>query len=138
MVMERMRGIPISQTKIIEQQGVDIPALARAGVEIFFAQVFRDGFFHADMHPGNIFVATEGEAKGRYIALDFGIMGTLTDVDKSYLAQNFLAFFNRDYRRAAPAHPDAGRLPAAPPPQGGPAASPAASHPDFPPPLQVI
>ncbi len=112
MVMERMHGIPISQTKIIEQQGVDIPALARAGVEIFFAQVFRDGFFHADMHPGNIFVATEGEAKGRYIALDFGIMGTLTDVDKSYLAQNFLAFFNRDYRRAAQAHLDAGWVPA--------------------------
>jgi len=80
-------------------------------VEIFFTQVFRDGFFHADMHPGNILVATEGEAAGRYIALDFGIMGTLTETDKSYLAQNFLAFFNRDYRRVAQAHLDAGWVP---------------------------
>jgi ubiquinone biosynthesis protein len=91
---------------------VDIPQLARAGVEIFFQQAFRDGFFHADMHPGNIFVATEGEAKGRYIALDFGIMGTLTERDKNYLAQNFVAFFNRDYRRVAQAHLDAGWVPA--------------------------
>ena len=112
MVMQRMRGIPISQRKLLEEQGIDIPALARAGVEIFFAQVFRDGFFHADMHPGNIFVSTQGETKGRYIALDFGIMGTLTDVDKNYLAQNFLAFFNRDYRRVAQAHLDAGWVPA--------------------------
>ena len=74
--------------------------LARAGVEIFFTQVFRDGFFHADMHPGNILVGQDG----RYIALDFGIMGTLTDFDKNYLAQNFLAFFRRDYRRVAQAH----------------------------------
>jgi len=77
-------------------------------VEIFFTQVFRDGFFHADMHPGNIFVTPEG----RYIALDFGIMGTLTDVDKQYLAQNFLAFFRRDYRRVAQAHLEAGWVPA--------------------------
>jgi ubiquinone biosynthesis protein len=112
MVMERMRGTPISQIKVLRERGIDIPALARAGVEIFFAQVFRDGFFHADMHPGNIFVSTEGETKGRYIALDFGIMGTLTDADKSYLAQNFLAFFNRDYRRVAQAHLDAGWVPA--------------------------
>jgi len=112
MVMQRMHGIPISQRKILEERGVDIPALARAGVEIFFAQVFRDGFFHADMHPGNIFVSTEGETKGRYIALDFGIMGTLSEADKNYLAQNFLAFFNRDYRRVAQAHLDAGWVPA--------------------------
>jgi ubiquinone biosynthesis protein len=112
MVMQRMHGIPISQRRILEEQGIDIPALARAGVEIFFAQVFRDGFFHADMHPGNILVSTQGETKGRYIALDFGIMGTLTDVDKNYLAQNFLAFFNRDYRRVAQAHLDAGWVPA--------------------------
>jgi hypothetical protein len=77
------------------------------GVEIFFTQVFRDGFFHADMHPGNILVSTEG----RYIALDFGIMGTLTDIDKNYLAQNFLAFFRRDYRRVAQAHIEAGWVP---------------------------
>ena len=111
MVMERMHGTPISRVAALREAGVDIPALARAGVEIFFTQVFRDGFFHADMHPGNILVATEGESKGRYIALDFGIMGTLSDVDKNYLAQNFLAFFNRDYRRVAQAHLDAGWAP---------------------------
>jgi ubiquinone biosynthesis protein len=111
MVMERMHGTPISQTRILKEKGIDIPALARAGVEIFFTQVFRDGFFHADMHPGNILVGTEGEIRGRYIALDFGIMGTLTEGDKSYLAQNFLAFFNRDYRRVAQAHLDAGWVP---------------------------
>ncbi len=97
MVMQRMYGLPISQVDKLRAQNVDIPALARAGVEIFFTQVFRDGFFHADMHPGNIFVSNTGQ----YIALDFGIMGTLTDVDKNYLAQNFLAFFQRDYRRVA-------------------------------------
>jgi ubiquinone biosynthesis protein len=107
MVMERMHGTPISQTALLREKGIDIPALARAGVEIFFTQVFRDGFFHADMHPGNILVADDG----RYIALDFGIMGTLTETDKNYLAQNFLAFFNRDYRRVAQAHLDAGWVP---------------------------
>jgi len=108
MVMERMRGTPISQVPVLREKRVDIPALARAGVEIFFTQVFRDGFFHADMHPGNILVTDEG----KYVALDFGIMGTLSEVDKSYLAQNFLAFFNRDYRRVAQAHLDAGWVPA--------------------------
>ncbi len=112
MVMQRMHGTPISQKRTLEQKGIDVKALARSGVEIFFAQVFRDGFFHADMHPGNILVSTEGETKGRYVALDFGIMGTLTEADKSYLAQNFLAFFNRDYRRVAQAHLDAGWVPA--------------------------
>jgi len=112
MVMERMHGTPISQVGELRAKGVDIPALARAGVEIFFTQVFRDGFFHADMHPGNIFVSTEGATSGRYIALDFGIMGTLSDNDKNYLAQNFLGFFNRDYRRVAQAHLDAGWVPA--------------------------
>jgi ubiquinone biosynthesis protein len=107
MVMERMRGTPVSQVQLLRQKGVDIPALARAGVEIFFTQVFRDGFFHADMHPGNILVSDEG----RYVALDFGIMGTLTDADKSYLAHNFVAFFNRDYRRVAQAHLEAGWVP---------------------------
>ena len=109
MVMERMHGTPVSQVDVLRAKGVDIPRLARAGVEIFFTQVFRDGFFHADMHPGNIFVADDG----KYVALDFGIMGTLTEVDKNYLAQNFLAFFNRDYRRVAQAHLDAGWVPAA-------------------------
>jgi len=108
MVMQRMHGTPISQVSTLREKGVDIPALARSGVEIFFTQVFRDGFFHADMHPGNILVADDG----RYVALDFGIMGTLTEVDKNYLAQNFLAFFNRDYRRVAQAHLDAGWVPA--------------------------
>ncbi len=109
MVMERMHGTPVSQVEVLRAKGVDIPKLARAGVEIFFTQVFRDGFFHADMHPGNIFVSDDG----KYVALDFGIMGTLTEVDKNYLAQNFLAFFNRDYRRVAQAHLDAGWVPAA-------------------------
>ena len=108
MVMERMHGMPISQVDALRAQGVDIPRLARAGVEIFFTQVFRDGFFHADMHPGNILVAPDD---GKYIALDFGIMGTLTDVDKNYLAQNFLAFFHRDYQRVAQAHLEAGWVP---------------------------
>jgi ubiquinone biosynthesis protein len=100
MVMQRMSGTPIGKIRLLREQGIDIPKLARAGVEIFFTQVFRDGFFHADMHPGNIFV----DLDGKYIALDFGIMGTLTDTDKNYLAQNFLAFFRRDYRRVAQAH----------------------------------
>ena len=111
MVMERMTGTPIGQIERLREQGVDIPRLARAGVEIFFTQVFRDGYFHADMHPGNIFVATDPVHKGKYIALDFGIMGTLSDRDKSYLAQNFLAFFRRDYRRVATAHIESGWVP---------------------------
>ena len=108
MVMERMRGTPVSQVELLRQKNIDLRALARAGVEIFFTQVFRDGFFHADMHPGNILVAEDG----RYVALDFGIMGALSEGDKNYLAQNFLAFFNRDYRRVAQAHLDAGWVPA--------------------------
>ena len=111
MVMERMKGIPISQLDALRSAGIDLKALSRAGVEIFFTQVFRDGFFHADMHPGNIFVATDGAARGRYIALDFGIIGTLNDSDKKYLATNFLAFFQRDYRRVALAHIEAGWVP---------------------------
>lgn len=108
MTMQRMYGLPVSQVDALRRQGVDIPLLARTGVEIFFTQVFRDGFFHADMHPGNILVSNTGQ----YIALDFGIMGTLDEVDKNYLAQNFLAFFQRDYRRVAQAHIDAGWAPA--------------------------
>jgi len=107
MVMERMHGTPISQVAELRAAGIDIPRLSRAGVEIFFTQVFRDGFFHADMHPGNILVAEDG----RYVALDFGIMGTLTEVDKNYLAQNFLGFFRRDYRRVAEAHIESGWAP---------------------------
>ncbi|MDR2220756.1 MAG: ubiquinone biosynthesis regulatory protein kinase UbiB [Methylobacillus sp.] len=107
MVMERMSGTPISQVARLRELGIDIPQLARNGVEIFFTQVFRDSFFHADMHPGNIFVADDG----RYVALDFGIMGTLTDIDKQYLARNFLAFFRRDYREVARAHIESGWVP---------------------------
>ena len=107
MVMERMYGIPISQVDELRNAGVDIPKLARNGVEIFYTQVFRDGFFHADMHPGNVQVATNGQ----YIALDFGIMGTLTDTDKRYLAQNFIAFFRRDYKRVAEVHIESGWAP---------------------------
>jgi ubiquinone biosynthesis protein len=107
MVMQRMQGTPISQVAHLRAQGTDIKKLSRAGVEIFFTQVFRDGFFHADMHPGNILVAPSGH----YIALDFGIMGTLTAVDQNYLAQNFLAFFRRDYRRVAETHIESGWAP---------------------------
>lgn len=107
MVMQRMHGTPVNQIATLHAQGIDIPRLARAGVEIFFTQVFRDGFFHADMHPGNILVS----AQGRYIALDFGIMGTLTELDKHYLAQNFLGFFRRDYHRVAIAHIESGWAP---------------------------
>jgi len=112
MVMEQMEGTPIGQVERLLAQGIDVRELARIGVEIFFTQVFRDGFFHADMHPGNIFVATDAFDKGKYIALDFGIMGTLSDTDKNYLAQNFLAFFRRDYRRVATAHIESGWVPA--------------------------
>lgn len=110
-VMERMRGIPISQTERLIAEGVDMKKLSRDGVEIFFTQVFRDGFFHADMHPGNILVSVEPASFGRYIALDFGIVGTLTDFDKDYLSQNFLAFFRRDYKRVAEAHIESGWAP---------------------------
>ncbi len=108
MVMERMVGTPVSRIEVLRSQGVDIPKLARDGVEIFFTQVFRDGFFHADMHPGNIFVA----ADGTWIALDFGIVGALEQRDKDYLAQNLIGFFRRDYRRVAEAHLEAGWVPA--------------------------
>jgi ubiquinone biosynthesis protein len=106
-----MQGIPISQTMRLIEAGVDLKKLSRDGVEIFFTQVFRDGFFHADMHPGNIMVSTAPETFGRYIALDFGIVGTLTDFDKDYLSQNFLAFFRRDYKRVAQAHIESGWAP---------------------------
>ncbi|MCC7227069.1 MAG: ubiquinone biosynthesis regulatory protein kinase UbiB [Burkholderiaceae bacterium] len=109
--MERMYGIPVSQTDRLRDAGVDIPTLARQGVEIFFTQVFTDGFFHADMHPGNIYVSDRPESLGRYIALDFGIVGSLSEFDKNYLAQNFLAFFQRDYRRVATLHIESGWVP---------------------------
>ena len=108
MVMERMYGFPVSQVGALREAGINIPKLAENGVEIFYTQVFRDGFFHADMHPGNVQVA----ANGQYIALDFGIMGSLTDSDKHYLAQNFIAFFRRDYKRVAEVHIECGWAPA--------------------------
>ncbi|MBA4178793.1 MAG: ubiquinone biosynthesis regulatory protein kinase UbiB, partial [Leptothrix sp. (in: Bacteria)] len=112
LVMERMKGMPISQIEKIRAAGVDIRKLARDGVTIFFTQVFRDGFFHADMHPGNIQVSLDPRTFGRYIALDFGIVGTLSDTDKEYLAYNFIAFFRRDYRRVAELHVEVGWVPA--------------------------
>jgi ubiquinone biosynthesis protein len=111
-VMERMHGVPISQLDRIREAGVDIKKLARDGVTIFFTQVFRDGFFHADMHPGNIQVSLDPKSFGRYIALDFGIIGTLTETDKEYLAYNFIAFFRRDYKRVAELHIESGWVPA--------------------------
>jgi ubiquinone biosynthesis protein len=111
MVMERMKGVPISQAQRLRDAGVDMKKLARDGVTIFFTQVFRDGFFHADMHPGNIQVSLAPETFGRYISLDFGIVGTLTEVDKEYLAQNFSAFFQRDYKRVAELHLESGWVP---------------------------
>jgi ubiquinone biosynthesis protein len=110
-VMERMTGVPISQVERLVAAGVDMPQLARDGVTIFFTQVFRDGFFHADMHPGNIQVSLAPGTFGRYISLDFGIIGTLTEFDKDYLAQNFTAFFRRDYKRVAELHIESGWVP---------------------------
>ena len=107
MVMERMAGTPVSQVAELRAAGIDLKTLAEHGVEIFYTQVFRDGFFHADMHPGNVQVARDG----CYIALDFGIMGTLTSTDKHYLAQNFIAFFQRDYKRVAEVHIESGWAP---------------------------
>lgn len=111
MVMERMSGLPINKVDELRRHGVDIPRLARDGVTIFFTQVFRDGFFHADMHPGNIRVSIDPATFGRYISLDFGIVGTLTEFDKEYLAQNFTAFFRRDYKRVAELHIESGWVP---------------------------
>jgi ubiquinone biosynthesis protein len=107
MVMERIHGIPIANIEALKAAGIDMRQLAHNGVEIFFTQAFRDGFFHADMHPGNIFVSPEGQ----YRAVDFGIMGSLGEKDQRYLAENFLAFFNRDYRAVAEAHLRAGWVP---------------------------
>jgi len=111
-VMERMHGIPVSQIGRLREAGIDIQKLSASAVEVFFTQALRDGFFHADMHPGNIYVADHGEDFGSWIALDFGIVGTLSDNDKNYLAQNFLAFFRRDYKRVAELHLESGWVPA--------------------------
>ena len=107
MVMERIHGVPVTNMAELKSMDIDFKRLAEMGVEIFFTQVFRDNFFHADMHPGNIFVSNTGQ----YIAIDFGIMGTLNPEDQRYLAENFLAFFNRDYYRVAELHVESGWVP---------------------------
>ena len=112
MVMERIRGIPVGEIAELRRRGVDLKKLSARGVEIFFTQVFRDSFFHADMHPGNIFVNADDPDDPRYIAVDFGIIGTLSPTDQHYLAENFLAFFHRDYRRVAELHIESGWVPA--------------------------
>ena len=107
MVMERVYGTPIGHVDALRKQNIDLVKLSEQGVQIFFTQVFKHNFFHADMHPGNIFVSSEGQ----YIAIDFGIVGTLNPEDQRYLAENFLAFFNRDYRRVAELHVESGWVP---------------------------
>jgi len=111
MVMERIRGIPIGDVARLRALGTDMRKLSENGVAIFFTQVFRHNFFHADMHPGNIFVLADDPKNPRYAAVDFGIVGTLDPRDRNYLAENFLAVFNRDYRRVALLHVESGWVP---------------------------
>lgn len=111
LVMERIYGIPVSDVESLMAQNTNMKRLAEKGVELFFTQVFRDSFFHADMHPGNIFVSRENPDNPKYIGIDYGIMGTLNKEDKRYLAENFIAFFNRDYRKVAQLHADSGWVP---------------------------
>lgn len=111
LVMERIYGIPVGNVEALRQRGVDLQKLSARGVEIFFTQVFKHSFFHADMHPGNIFVDATDPSDPRYIAIDFGIIGTLSPTDQHYLAENFLAFFRRDYRRVAELHIESGWVP---------------------------
>ena len=111
-VMERVYGIPVSDIDALNAQGTNLKILAERGVEVFFTQVFRDSFFHADMHPGNIFVSKQHPENPKYIGIDYGIVGTLNKQDKRYLAENFIAFFNRDYRKVAELHVDSGWVPA--------------------------
>ncbi|MBL7481671.1 ubiquinone biosynthesis regulatory protein kinase UbiB [Legionella bononiensis] len=108
LVMERIHGIPVSDVASLHDHQINIKKLAERGVEIFFTQVFRDCFFHADMHPGNIFVSSKHPQDPQYICIDFGIIGTLNENDKRYLAENLLAFFNRDYRKVAQLHVESG------------------------------
>ncbi|WP_111494012.1 ubiquinone biosynthesis regulatory protein kinase UbiB [Marinobacter bohaiensis] len=112
LVLERVGGIPVADTEALNNAGVNMKVLAEKGVEIFFTQVFRDSFFHADMHPGNIFVDASNPQDPRYIAIDFGIVGTLAPEDQSYLARNLLAFFRRNYRQVAELHIQSGWVPA--------------------------
>ncbi|OCQ53429.1 putative protein kinase UbiB [Photorhabdus australis subsp. thailandensis] len=111
LVMERVYGIPVSDIEALEAQNTNMKLLAERGVQVFFTQVFRDSFFHADMHPGNIFVSYEHPEDPFYIGIDCGIVGSLNKDDKRYLAENFIAFFNRDYRKVAELHVDSGWVP---------------------------
>ncbi|WP_440875135.1 ubiquinone biosynthesis regulatory protein kinase UbiB [Thalassotalea sp. PLHSN55] len=111
LVMERIYGIGVGEVQTLTDLGVDMKLLAERGVEVFFTQVFRDSFFHADMHPGNVFVNATNPADPTWIAIDCGIVGTLNREDKRYLAENFVAFFNRDYRKVAQLHVDSGWVP---------------------------
>lgn len=111
LVMERIYGIPVADIDSLRANGTNLERLAEKGVEVFFTQVFRDSFFHADMHPGNIFVAYDNPQDPKYIGIDCGIVGTLAKEDKRYLAENFVAFFNRDYRKVAELHVDSGWVP---------------------------
>lgn len=108
MVMERISGIPVSNIAELKRQNINLEKLSRRGVEVFFTQVYKHNYFHADMHPGNIFVSPERPDDPQYIAVDFGIMGSLSKSDQRYLAENFVAFFNRDYRKVALLHVDSG------------------------------
>ncbi|MCU1794950.1 ubiquinone biosynthesis regulatory protein kinase UbiB [Pectobacterium polaris] len=112
LVMERIYGIPVSDVDALTANGTDMKLLAERGVQVFFTQVFRDSFFHADMHPGNIFISYEHPEDPQYIGIDCGIVGSLNKEDKRYLAENFIAFFNRDYRKVAELHVDSGWVPA--------------------------
>jgi len=112
LVMERIHGIPVGQTQRLIDNGINMKVLGERGVEIFFTQVFKHNFFHADMHPGNIFIDDTNPQDPKYIAVDFGIMGTLEIQDQRYLAENLHAFFNRDYKRVAEAHIESGWVPA--------------------------
>jgi ubiquinone biosynthesis protein len=111
MVMERIHGVIVNDLEQLRAHGTNIRKLAENGVEIFFTQVFRDNFFHADMHPGNIFVQIDDPQNPRYAAVDFGIVGTLQTRDQHYLAENFMAFFDRDYARVAALHVESGWVP---------------------------
>ncbi|MEQ9880579.1 ubiquinone biosynthesis regulatory protein kinase UbiB [Pectobacterium brasiliense] len=111
LVMERIYGIPVSDVDALTANGTDMKLLAERGVQVFFTQVFRDSFFHADMHPGNIFISYEHPEDPQYIGIDCGIVGSLNKEDKRYLAENFIAFFNRDYRKVAELHVDSGWVP---------------------------
>jgi len=112
LVMERIYGIPVANVDELKAQGTDLKLLAERGVEVFFTQVFRDSFFHADMHPGNVFVSRQNPSSPKYIGIDCGIIGTLSKDDQRYLAENFVAFFNGDYRKVATLHIDSGWVPA--------------------------